>query len=84
MGSLSSGTSEDGGDINGFKIVLSDSKRGGIALQGVPGSDPNYVGSPKYEKGKVAGPNRVAQDGNVAIWLVKNGTAPWRWVLPET
>jgi Putative esterase len=84
MGSLHTGTSEDGGDVNGFKIVMFDSSRGAVALQCVPGPDPMFVGSPKYEKGKVAGPNRVAQYGNLAIWLVKNGKAPWSWVLPQS
>ena len=84
MGSLKSGTSEDGGDVNGLKIVMFDGERGAVALQGVPGPDPNFVGSPAYQQSKVAGPNRVAQDGNLAIWLVKNGKAPWRWVLPQS
>ena len=83
MGSLASGTSEDGGDVSGFKILTFSEKRGANALQCVPGSDPAFPGSPKYERGKVAGPNRVAQQGNVAIWLVKNGKSPWLWVLPH-
>ena len=84
MGSLHTGTSEDGGDVNGFKIVMFDSSQGAVALQGVPGPDPKFVGSPAYQKEKVAGPNRVAQYGNLAIWLVKNGQAPWRWVFPQS
>lgn len=84
LGSLHTGTSVDGGDVNGLKLVMFDSARGAIALQGVPGPDPNFCGSPKYEKGKVAGPNRVAQTGNIAIWLVQNGRAPWRWVVPDS
>ena len=84
MGSLPTGTSEDGGDVNGFKLVMFDGPHGAIALQGVPGPDPKYCGSPKYEKGKVAGPNRVGQYGNIAIWLVQNGQAPWSWVVPKT
>lgn len=84
MGSLRTGTSEDGGDVNGFKLVMYDSARGAIALQGVPGPDPRFVGSPAYQQGKVAGPNRVAQHGNLALWLVKNGRSPWRWVLPQS
>lgn len=84
MGSLATGTSEDGGDVNGFKLVMYDGSRGAIALQGVPGPDPKYCGSPKYEKGKVAGPNRVGQHGNLAIWLVSNGKSPWCWVIPKS
>ncbi len=84
MGLLPTGTSEDGGDVNGFKLVMYDGPSGAIALQGVPGPDPKYCGSPKYEKGKVAGPNRVSQYGNLAIWLVQNGKAPWSWVVPKT
>ncbi len=84
MGSLQTGTSEDGGDVNGFKIVMQEGSRGAIALQGAPGPDPKFVGSPKYQKNKVSGPNRVAQYGPLAIWLVKNGQAPWTWVLPQS
>ena len=84
MGSLSTGTSEDGGDVNGFKIVLFDGSRGAVALQGVPGPDPRFIGSPAYQRGKVAGPNRVAQYGNLAIWLVASGQSPWCWVLPQS
>lgn len=84
MGSLASGSSVDGGDVNGFKIVVDDRSRGGVAIQGCPGPDPGFVGSPQYQNGKSAGPNRVAQDGNIAIWIVKSGTAPWTWVLPKS
>jgi hypothetical protein len=70
--------------VNGFKLVTYDGSRGAIALQGVPGPDPKYCGSPKYEKGKVAGPNRVGQYGNLAIWLVQNGQAPWSWVATKS
>jgi hypothetical protein len=83
MGSLASGTSEDGGDVNGFKIVTASPKHGAVALQGVPGPDPLFVGSPQYQRGKTAGPNRVAQYGPLAIWLVKSGRAPWRWLVPR-
>jgi hypothetical protein len=83
MGSLASGTSEDGGDVNGFKVLAHSDARGANAIQGVPGPDPGYPGSPKYARGKVSGPNRVAQHDNVAIWLVKNGKSPWLWVLPR-
>ncbi len=83
MGSLSSGTSQDGDDVNGFKILWNSKARGATALQGVPGPDAEYPGSPQYQQGKVAGPNRVAQDRNLAIWLVKSGAAPWRWVVPS-
>lgn len=83
MGSLASGTSEDGGDVNGFKIIAYSQERGADALQCVPGSDPLSPGSPKYQSGKVSAANRVAQDRNVAIWLVRSGKSPWRWVIPQ-
>ena len=35
MGSLHTGTSETGGDVNGFKIVLADGARGAVAVQGM-------------------------------------------------
>jgi len=84
MGSLTGGTSTDGGDVNGFKILAYDGTRGAVALQCVPGSDPEFPGSPLYQNGKTAGANRVAQYGNLALWLVHNGSAPWRWVIPES
>ena len=83
MGSLASGTDVDGGDTNGFKILIDDSKRGILDIQAVPGPDPLKVGSPQYQTGKVAGPNRVGQYRNLAIWLVKAEEAPWTWVLPK-
>jgi hypothetical protein len=83
MGSLASGTSQDGGDVNGFKILAFSEKRGADSLQCVPGPDPAYPGSPKYQKGKVSGPNRVGQFENLALWLVQNGKSPWLWVLPD-
>ncbi|MFO0869192.1 MAG: hypothetical protein U0935_09680 [Pirellulales bacterium] len=82
LGSLASGTSEDGGDVNGCKLLVASPRAGAVALQGVPGSDPQFVGSPQYQRGKVAGPNRVAQEGRRLLWLVKASQAPWRWVVP--
>ncbi len=84
MGSLSSGTSEDGGDVNGFKILVESERQGAEALQAVPGPDPLFVGSPMYQKGKVAGANRVGQFENLAVWLVRNGKSPWCWVVPQS
>jgi hypothetical protein len=83
MGSLASGTSEDGGDVNGFKILVYSDQRGADSLQCVPGPDPHFVGSPAYQQGKVSGPNRVGQYNNLAVWLVKDGRSPWRWVVPQ-
>lgn len=84
MGSLIGGTSPGKTDVNGFKILLTDDRQGAVAVQAVPGPDPAYVGSPRYTEGKVAGPNRVAQNREVALWLVEAGEAPWVWVLPES
>lgn len=84
MGSLTGGTSVDGGDVNGFKILVHDSKEGARALQCVPGPDPAFPGSPLYQKGKVSAENRVAQYGNLAVWLVRDGASPWLWVVPES
>jgi hypothetical protein len=83
MGSLTGGTSVDGGDVNGFKILVDDSAEGALALQCVPGPDPAFPGSPLYQKGKVSAANRVAQHGNLALWLVRDGGSPWTWVIPE-
>lgn len=84
MGSLTSGTSVDGGDVNGFKILAYDKDDGAVALHAAPSSDPNYPGSPMYQQNIIAAPNRVAQQENLALWLVKNGKSPWLWVIPET
>jgi len=82
MGSLTSGTSTDGGDVNGFKILAWDREDGAIALHAVPGPDPAFPGSPLYKQGKVSAPNRVAQWEHLALWLVKDGGSPWLWVIP--
>jgi len=83
FGSLAQGTSKDGGDTSGFKVMVEDGKRGVADLQGAPGPDPHYLGSPVYKSGKVSGQNRVAQYRNSAIWLVKDGESPWFFVLPN-
>ena len=83
MGSLTGGTSVGGGDVNGFKILVWDKGGGAVALHAVPGKDPGYPGSPMYKKGIVDAPNRVAQQENLALWLAKDGTSPWLWVIPE-
>jgi hypothetical protein len=84
MGSLTGGTSVDGGDVNGFKILVHAAKDGAAALHCVPGADPACPGSPAYQKGKTAAENRVAQFGNLALWLVRDGKSPWTWVIPES
>jgi hypothetical protein len=84
MGSLTGGTSVDGGDVNGFKILVHDSMEGARALHCVPGPDPAFPGSPLYQKGKVSAENRVAQYGNLAVWLARDGASPWLWVIPES
>lgn len=83
MGSLIGGTTAGKTAVNGFKIVATDDKRGAIAIQGVPGPDPKFVGSAKYVEGKVSGENRVGQNGELAVWLVKGGESPWVWVIPQ-
>jgi len=83
MGSLVNG-SPPGTAVNGLKIVATDEKLGAIAIQGIPGPDPKFAGSARYTAGKVTGENRVGQNGNVAIWLVRNGKSPWVWVVPPS
>lgn len=82
LGTLSDGTEDP--DANGFKIVADDTKTGAEMLQLVPGSDPLYPGSPQYQSGKLHGQGRVAQYGQTAIYLVRPGSAPWTWVLPNS
>ena len=83
MGSLTCGTSVDGGDVNGFKMLVFDQDNGAVTLQATPGANPAYPGSPMYKTGIVSAENRVAQQENIAIWLVKDGKSPWLWVVPE-
>ncbi len=83
MGSLTSGTSVDGGDVNGFKILVYDDEQGSVALHAIPGFDPAHPGSPMYKHGIVAAENRVAQQENLAIWLAASGNSPWLWVIPQ-
>lgn len=83
MGSLTGGTSVDGGDVNGFKILAYDKQDGAVALHAAPSSNPDYPGSPMYKQGIVGAPNRVAQQENLALWLVKDGRCPWLWVIPQ-
>jgi hypothetical protein len=83
MGSLTGGTSVDGGDVNGFKMLVFDEKDGAVALHASPSANPIYPGSPMYQKGVVAAQNRVAQLENIALWLVKDGGSPWLWVVPD-
>ncbi len=82
FGSLAKGT--HGGDINGFKILVDNSETGVDYVQSVPGPDPRYAGSAKYQSGKISGENRVAQYRNMAVWLVDEGDSPWLWVLPKS
>lgn len=84
MGSLTGGTSVDGGDVNGFKILAWDQKEGAVALHASPTDNPLMVGSPMYQTGVVAAPNRVAQQKNIALWLTENGKSPWIWVVPNS
>jgi hypothetical protein len=83
MGSLAGGTTAGETAVNGFKITVWDEEHGALAIQGVPGPDPAYVGSAKYVEGKVAGENRVGQNCDVAVWLVEKGGSPWVWTIPD-
>lgn len=84
MGSLTGGTSPDGGDVNGFKILAWDKQQGAAALHAGPTNKPMYVGSPMYERDVIGAENRVAQQENLAIWLSKDGKSPWIWVIPKS
>ncbi len=83
LGSLVNGTTAGKTAINGFKIVVADDELGAVAVQGVPGSDPKFVGSARYVEGKVSGENRIGQFGNTAVWLVEVGESPWVWTFPQ-
>jgi len=64
-------------------MLVFDEAEGAVALHAVPGANPAAAGSPLYQKGAVSAPNRVAQQENLAIWLVQDGRSPWLWVLPD-
>ena len=83
LGSLNCGTPPGVSSVNGFKIIVKDRKNGCHMLHATPGGDPNFAGSPVYQKGKVSTQNRVAQYKNIAIWLAKDGKSPWLWVIPK-
>ncbi|MDX1926852.1 MAG: hypothetical protein SFV81_10050 [Pirellulaceae bacterium] len=84
LGSLTGGTSIDGDDVNGFKMLVYDDEQGAVALHAIPGNKPELPGSPMYKQGVVSAPNRVAQHGNLALWLVRDGKSPWMWVVPAS
>ncbi|MEM7560385.1 MAG: hypothetical protein AAF394_14790, partial [Planctomycetota bacterium] len=84
IGSLTSGTSKDGGDVCGFKLLVWDEEDGAVTLQAAPTGDASYPGSPMYKTGIVSAENRVAQQKNLAIWLTQDGKSPWTWVIPES
>jgi len=83
FGSLSCGTPPGVSAVNGFKILVYDREDGCRILHAAPTDDPNFAGSPLYRKGKINAENRVAQYGNLAIWLARGGKSPWLWVVPE-
>ena len=83
MGSLTGGTSVDGSDVNGFKMLVRDKDEGAVALHAAPTANPEYPGSPMYKHDIIKAQNRVAQQENLAIWLVKDGRSPWLWVIPD-
>ncbi|MEM7474286.1 MAG: hypothetical protein AAF483_04780 [Planctomycetota bacterium] len=84
MGSLTCGTSVDGGDVCGFKILVWDEDEGAVTIQAAPTANPKYPGSPMYKKDIVSAQNRVAQQENIALWLTKDGRSAWTWVFPQS
>lgn len=84
MGSLACGTPPGVSSINGFKILANQKEFGAQAIHVAPGSDPAFAGSPLYVDGKIKATNRVAQYGNTATWIAKDGDSPWIWVVPDT
>lgn len=84
LGSLSCGTPPGISSVNGFKILVKNKLHGCQIVHAAPTADPNFSGSPLYKQGKITSQNRVAQAGNIAIWLAKDGKAPWLWVVPDS
>lgn len=84
LGSLSCGTPPGVSAVNGFKLLVRDANLGSQILHAAPVEDPNFCGSPLYQKGKLNTENRVAQYRNLAIWLARDGRAPWLWVVPDS
>ena len=83
LGTLAQG-SAPGGDTNGFKLVLDDPERGVADLRFAPTHDAAFTGSALYKKDKIRHPNRAAQNREVALFLAKGATVPWRVSLPLT
>jgi hypothetical protein len=84
FGSLASGTSPGKSDVSGMKLTVDDDRRGGVSLQPAPTDDPAYPGSPQYQENVVTTENRIGQYENLAIWLARDGSAPWLWVIPQS
>lgn len=73
FGSLPQGSH---GDVNGFKLLMRDSRKGAQFFAAASG-----VGPDKVNTG--AGRDRVAHHRNLALVLTKGGDADWSFLIPE-
>ena len=80
FGTLRQGTQTP--DVNGFKILVSHSKRGADTIVAAPVSDPTLITSPKYTEGVLAPNSAVAQYDSQAIYLTQASDHPYRVLIP--
>ena len=81
LGTLLHGSQEP--DINGFKMLTYSSTRGADTTIAGPVSDPLKLGSVQYQKDLIAKRCAVAQSGNVAIYVTRDGSHPFLWLVPK-
>lgn len=81
FGTLARGTQHP--DINGFKILTHHPQRGADTIVAGPVSDPLYLGSPVYQRSRLARHSVVGQNGNVAIYITQPSKLPYLWLIPK-
>jgi hypothetical protein len=84
FGTLATGTDGPGGDVNGFKLLAWNSKRGADFFIPNTTTNPVHIGSAQYTKGDSFGGNNVAQFRNLAIWLNSKANCPLLFFLPKS
>jgi hypothetical protein len=84
FGTLATGTDGPGGDVNGFKLLAWNSRRGTDFFIANTTTNPRHIGSAQYTKDDTFGSNNVAQLRNLAIWLNPKPDCPFLFFLPKT
>jgi hypothetical protein len=65
------------GDVNGFKLLLRDSRRGAQFFSAAAVDDPGKVN-------RGSGRERIAQNRNLALVLVPDGATKWAFLVPSS